>query len=710
MASQVPYTGAPSIAPQIPPTPTMNVAAPAGAFGAETAQALQHLGQVSAQAGNELFGRAIAIQQMHEQAKASEAASEYSNQVAAEFSKYQTLQGKDAVDGYQPFVDRVNSIRADLRQNLTSPLAQQIYDQDTRRTQNYTVFSSASHSAQQGKSYVLGAAKARIDASENMALANPADDGLFEDNVAKAQSDARFMASQAGMSPEATDEQVRNVTSSLWRARIQGMAKGQPFAAQKLLNKAVKDGSLAGADIMAVSDFVQKQQNNVGSREITRWAYNGADGKWGSVIVPLEAARNAIASNEGTYTSRGPQVTDKAGNTGRGLGRYQVMSYNLAPWLKEAGMPSMSEEQFLSDRSAQDKLFDFKFGQYQQKYGSWNRAASAWFTGNPDADGNASDGYHTKSWYIAHGNAALARSASRSDMDEVVRSRSRELAPDNPDLPDYSSQHAQIYRSRQDQIKREGEQQAKEVISTALMPDNDGKLPTSVDEIKSNPQVAAVWDALPSDKQLAYMKVLQSNAGRGYAPTDENQAQFHQLQGIGLNPASSPEDLDKFLETDMMTLHMPMNQRVQLFRLQQQVFKKSQSNPALNSALGFLVKTNPAIADIYKDKDEAPRFVSGLYQGMQQFMEANKRPPKNDEINEIAGQLLREVGGQTTMLHWFGGGTAPFYESSVPNQIREQWINMAKTQGKPAPSEEDMMKMYMALQFKQFYASKKAAK
>jgi hypothetical protein len=65
---------------------------------------------------------------------------------------------------------------------------------------------------------------------------------------------------------------------------------------------------------------------------------------------------------------------------GRALGRYQVMETNLQPWLREAGLPQMTAEQFLASPQAQDAVFRHRFGGYVQRYGP-EGAAQAWFAG-----------------------------------------------------------------------------------------------------------------------------------------------------------------------------------------------------------------------------------------------------------------------------------------------------------------------------------------
>ena len=117
---------------------------------------------------------------------------------------------------------------------------------------------------------------------------------------------------------------------------------------------------------------------------------------------PLERARNAIRFME----SSGNYGT----NTGNGaLGAYQVMARNLPSWSREAFGREVSAKEFLANPQLQDQLFDHKFGQYFQKYGNLQDAASAWFTGRPLAGGGAgaSDGNITGQQYVARFNKNL---------------------------------------------------------------------------------------------------------------------------------------------------------------------------------------------------------------------------------------------------------------------------------------------------------------
>jgi hypothetical protein len=102
---------------------------------------------------------------------------------------------------------------------------------------------------------------------------------------------------------------------------------------------------------------------------------------------PTGNAQTAISGIEsgGRYDAVGPET-----GKGRALGKYQVMPFNVGPWTKEALGREMTPQEFLANPQAQDAVFNHKFGQYVQQYGSPQAAARAWFAGpggmnNPNA-------------------------------------------------------------------------------------------------------------------------------------------------------------------------------------------------------------------------------------------------------------------------------------------------------------------------------------
>jgi len=106
-------------------------------------------------------------------------------------------------------------------------------------------------------------------------------------------------------------------------------------------------------------------------------------------LADISAFRSAIKSIEsagsGGYSALGPLTKGD-----RAYGAYQVMGNNVGPWSEAALGRRLTPSQFLSDPSAQDAVFDHRFGGYVDKYGA-SGAAQAWF-GGPGSVGKGGAG------------------------------------------------------------------------------------------------------------------------------------------------------------------------------------------------------------------------------------------------------------------------------------------------------------------------------
>ncbi|MFJ3540368.1 hypothetical protein ACIPQA_33615 [Streptomyces sp. NPDC090109] len=90
-------------------------------------------------------------------------------------------------------------------------------------------------------------------------------------------------------------------------------------------------------------------------------------------------------------------------------GAYQVMPFNIGPWTKEVLGRAMTQAEFRNSREAQDAVARAKLGGYMKRYGSWQAAASVWFSGKPDWNSSASDGGNTVKQYVTKVAAALKK-------------------------------------------------------------------------------------------------------------------------------------------------------------------------------------------------------------------------------------------------------------------------------------------------------------
>lgn len=246
MASQVPYTGTPSVAPENNPTPMRSADTPLGAFGGAVAQATQHLGEVAQGAGNELFARGAAMQQLNEEARSSEATTNFQIQSGELYAKYRSLEGKDAVDGYRPFVQAINDLRAKTREDLSSPFAQHAYDTETRNSMSRTIFSAAAHSGDQNKAFVLGTNKARVEADANTSAMHPEDNTVYEQGIQTGINTGKQSALIHGQGEDFANNEALKNTTGIVTSRVTSLMQKDPVAAQAVLDDARKRGIVDG--------------------------------------------------------------------------------------------------------------------------------------------------------------------------------------------------------------------------------------------------------------------------------------------------------------------------------------------------------------------------------------------------------------------------------------------------------------------------------
>lgn len=102
---------------------------------------------------------------------------------------------------------------------------------------------------------------------------------------------------------------------------------------------------------------------------------------------------NKIAESIGSYESGGryDAIGPVTKNGDRAYGKYQVMGANIPSWTKQALGYSLTPQQFLKDKQAQDKVARYKMAILYNQYGTLEDVASVWFSGRPASGNNARD-------------------------------------------------------------------------------------------------------------------------------------------------------------------------------------------------------------------------------------------------------------------------------------------------------------------------------
>ncbi|WP_337267104.1 phage tail length tape measure family protein [Oryzifoliimicrobium ureilyticus] len=240
----------------------------------------------------------------------------------------------------------------------------------------------------------ISAAKLSVDLNRDAA------DALLSDRQRRIVQ----MQRQYGLPEDANSATGQQIGSRLDQQQIAGYAEGFltdfASAAQKkgtslgeAFGDAVKNAALSASNDMLKSLFGQIANGFAsavmgGKGSATSALLDKASGIIGTAPIgkverggPLPdvgAYANAIKSIEssGNYGALGP-IT-KSGD--RAYGAYQVMGANIPDWSKQALGYSLTPQEFLANKDAQDAIFAHRFGGYADKYGP-SGAAQAWFGG-----------------------------------------------------------------------------------------------------------------------------------------------------------------------------------------------------------------------------------------------------------------------------------------------------------------------------------------
>lgn len=236
--AKVPYSGVPEVAAANRPAPAIGVDTPLAAFGGASAQATGELGKQLERSGDELFQRAMAMQQLANTSEASEANTGFMIASGDLRAKYGALQGKAAVANYPKFTEDMKGLQDKFSASLTNPMSRRMFDQESRGTMARTIFSAAGHSATENRQWAVGTAKAQVATSFAKISENPYDDVEFQSRLKDIEANTRhYSALEAGDTGggEITQYNVLKNTSNAIRTRIEGISKKDPGSASDML-------------------------------------------------------------------------------------------------------------------------------------------------------------------------------------------------------------------------------------------------------------------------------------------------------------------------------------------------------------------------------------------------------------------------------------------------------------------------------------------
>lgn len=696
--AQVPYTPVPDVQPEdrVAQPPRLQIYTNPDMFGANIGRAIEQLGGTLQKSSEELFQRALAVQQIKNQAELDNLNSQFLNETAGVHANFSSLQGRNASDGLSKYGTDLEGIRSRIQSQASNPMVARLFESTSRNQLARDLFNGAGHAGQQLKVYQNDSLTGSIDAVRHSAGLSPFDEDGFQRRVTDATALVKDKAALEGLDPQ---DAVGKEVSKLYKERLVAMGAKDPFQATAIAKKAWDAGKIRSDDYAALDKTLQYQRNTTGARNISSGIFNGRNTMLGQQQIPIELAKKAIGGFESgdRYDLVGPPT-----HLGRALGRYQVMEAELPGQLKEAGLPPMTSQQFLRDPDAQDKLFSTVFGNLMEKYGNFNEAASRWFSGRSVAEGTASgvkDAFRTTvPKYLANVNAILAKNVPLSRLIDVG-SRTADSVSDDPLIKDYTTQHITQDFNRSRAVEKDAIRQDKDTIDSAIQGEfTNGQIPKDPAELSHIPQVQQVIkDGRLSQRELLDMPGRLNRYRNSVAQkTDDEIA--NRLRGM------ADEEPLKFQAIEDFT-QFPLSQKTigEMQKLQRQKRASAEGDPDLAKAYRLI---QPQLPNDFGDKaheDVRHQFKGALQEALIWGMQQTGRKLKEDEIEEIGKRLLRQqlVPGWFTWITGNKVPSEPWYQGAakVPEKERQRYIQQQYEEDESVPTDEQIRQRYIRDQF-----------
>ncbi len=704
---EIPFTGVPDRVPELRPTPGINVNPPEAAFGTNIAAATQHLGQIEEGAGKELFDRAYALQEMHEQSNALKGMATAQDMANDAFVQFKEKKGADAgpaaLAAYHDQLDKAfDTGRAGL-----SPYGQLEFDKEARIYRAKMLHAGSEHSADELKSYFISSATAAQGTAMKGMELHPGDNTGNEKLLDGIRGNSHDISAAMGDPPGSPGyiKRENDAVNAALIGKIRAKGLTDSAGAMKLLDDAKSKGEVYGEDSARLYQWLQSQSRTVGARNDAHAVMNNAAGfNLSSGMVDQKTALAGLTGSEGGaafYNWSGKDQWDQSHqNYGHPIGAYSVMSYSLQGFLRQAGMGPMTEAEFKADHAAQDQLAWTMFNQYQQKYGSADAAAIAWFAGEGSVKANLaglSDGKTSGPEYLQRFHRGVAQGSGEAGVASAARTVSLAQFPDDFERADNTENYARTQFRKDEQDVIDTRQRDRDTVVAALVNGMgpDKKLPTTPEELQADPQVGAAWQQLGQTKggpeiQQQILRQLAANAKGDVALTPEREKNWQQLAGLSVNDPKAFMDRTQ----DISKVDLPLGMKKQIIAWQRDIYKKADANPQMAHAMTYLQHTGIlSAAGLTKDQapDDLNQFTGVLHDIMSQYQLNNDKPMPDAEIESTATKLLARPHPE----RWFNQGSMWFKSA---DDIPPEFVARVQTK-MPGASNDQVMKMWLAMQY-----------
>lgn len=684
------------------PTPYHRLDVKSDAFGVNIGHAIEGMGGAISKDGDEIFNRAIALQNLQNETNSREGTTQAANRIGMRQADYLSTEGSAAVSGQKPFYDDVSSIIKEERDKLPNDAARKLYDAQSATYLRSAVISGAHHSATEMRKWATKTGAAQRDSWNSEVLQDPDNEQLYNQRMADIENNIRSDPTIVNYGEEQTQREIGNARSYLAAHRITGMARTNPIRANEMLKDAIDNHLLKGGQTMenvirsVNNGLVQQGSRGIGDAVSAGWApymkQSEIDRSVGVADPLVRIVKQAQRDNpdiQFTIGDKGGKRSQAEQDALFAQGRPGGTKGPVVTWTRDSD--------HLRGTAVDLNPIEGSKTSYGQIEAAMKAASEK--LGIPLGDVSAvrakGDLAHfalPKDYNIA--SAPKEVPEGLESQVKRVEAWTGEKYADNSQMRDITVNRVRSKFNIAASEKRDADYTNTNTINGALVGafNPGGKLPSNEEELRAlDPRVAAAWDGLDETHRKKVYSDMARIAKGDVGASAEGLRQYQRLKGMA---EGDDAERSQFLDTDAVGLKMPMAWRKELINLQQKKLKESSADPAVTKVMGNISPIVEPILQNEKDVDNRnnmkAEFRGAVQDQLQEFVKAHGKPMPLKDQQDMAKRLVQErVYDKGT----FWDSKAPFFHVPVPDKEfkeisqRPEWGQLGIT-----PDDSDQFK------------------
>lgn len=288
---------------------------------------------------------------------------------------------------------------------------------------------------------------------------------------------------------------------------------------------------------------------------------------------------------------------------------------------------------------------------------------------------------------------------SLTEMEAEVKQKANEFDPKDPILANHAVSALRGQYNQSIYAKTREQQTNEQTVASGIQ---SGV--RDIQQLRTDPKVAAAIDALPPKKQNAIPD--QINRYNSAVNKVTNQDNYQRLYGLSNN------NVEEFLNTDITVEQLSQQDMRKLQEVQRKMKEQPNSDPRVNRAMtqvrGAMGSQLEALG-VYRrtdgNKEDYDRLTGAVQGALDVWQETHGKSATYKDVTETIGpQIIRQI----TEPGWlWGTNKVPFFKQTVPEEFTKARKEFATQNEQPEPTPEQMQKEYIRMKFMGLYGKKK---